>query len=191
MTRASFCCRFILIHRDIELLLQYIPKWLLQWYTQHSQETILPIITFSNQLLAETMSDMSNSLVPTNIQELFLPLFRVHSYGTRSSTSQNFYRKKSNLEIKKNSFSRLAAKLWNEIIPNKLRTLSKHKLKFNICLIYWRLAIPIMKQMKLFLKWRKQNQFFCNPAYKNSKLLFCFSFPLNSYKCIFFICFSS
>ena len=77
------------------------------------------------------MSDVSKSLVPTNIQELFLPLSRVHSYGTRESTSQNFYRKKSNLEIKKNSFSRLGAKLWNEI-PNKLRTLSKHKLKFNI-----------------------------------------------------------
>ena len=77
------------------------------------------------------MSDVSKSLVPTNIQELFLPLSRVHSYGTRASTSQNFYRKKSNLEIKKNSFSRLGAKLWNEI-PNKLRTLSKHKLKFNI-----------------------------------------------------------
>ena len=74
---------------------------------------------------------MSKSLVPTNNQELFLPLSRVHSYGTRESTSQNFYRKKSNLEIKKNSFSRLSAKLWNEI-PNKLRTLSKHKLKFNI-----------------------------------------------------------
>ena len=39
--------------------------------------------------------------------------------------------KKSNLEIKKNSFSRLGAKLWNEI-PTKLRPLSKHKFKFNI-----------------------------------------------------------
>ena len=39
--------------------------------------------------------------------------------------------KKSNLEIKKNSFSRLGAKLWNEI-PTKLRTLSEHKFKFNI-----------------------------------------------------------
>ena len=52
-----------------------------------------------NQLLAETMSDVRNNLVPTNIQELFLPLSRVHSYGIMSSTSQNFYIKKSNLEI--------------------------------------------------------------------------------------------
>ena len=77
------------------------------------------------------MSDVSNNLVPTNIQELFLPLSRVHLYGTRSSTSQSFYIKKSNLEIQKNSFSRLGAKLWSEI-PAKLRTLSKHKYKFNI-----------------------------------------------------------
>ena len=79
------------------------------------------------------MSDVRNNLllVPTNIQELFLPLSRIHSYGTRSSTSQRFYIKKSNLEIQKNSFSRLGAKLWNEI-PTMLRTLSKHKYKFNI-----------------------------------------------------------
>ena len=141
------------------------------------------------------MSDVSKSLVPTNIQELFLPLSRVHSYGTRSSTSQSFYRKKLNLEIQKNSFSRLGAKLWNEI-SNKLCTLIFQNTNSNLifvhhCLIYWRLAIPIMKQMNLFLKWRKQNQFFCNPAYKNSKLLFCFSFPPKSFKCIFFIRFSS
>ena len=77
------------------------------------------------------MSDVSNNLVPTNIQKLFLPLSCVDSYDTRSSTSQNSYRKKSNLEIQKNFFSRLGAKSWNEI-PTKLRTLSKHKLKFNV-----------------------------------------------------------
>ena len=75
---------------------------------------------------------MRNNLVPTNIQELFLPLSCVHSYGTRSSTSQNFYRKKiESWNKKKNSFSRLGAKLWNEI-PTKLRPPSKHKFKFNI-----------------------------------------------------------
>ena len=77
------------------------------------------------------MSEVGNNLVPINIQELFLPLSSVHSYSTRSSTSQNFYIKNSNLEIQKNSFSRLGAKLWNEI-PTKLRTLSKQKFRFNI-----------------------------------------------------------
>ena len=61
---------------------------------------ILPINFLYYQLLAETMSDLRNNLVPTNIQELFLPLSRIQSYGTRSSTSQNFYVKKWNLEIK-------------------------------------------------------------------------------------------
>ena len=58
---------------------------------------ILPINFLYYQLLAETMSDVRNNLVPTNIQELylFLPLSHVHSHGTRSSTSQNFYIKKS------------------------------------------------------------------------------------------------
>ena len=34
----------------------------------------------------------------------------------------------------------------------------------------------VWKPIQLFLKWRKQNQFFCNPAYKNSELMF-FFFP--------------
>ena len=53
------------------------------------------------------MSDLRNNLVPKNIQKLFLPLSRIHSCGSRSSTSQNFYIKKSNLEI--NEF------IWNQI----------------------------------------------------------------------------
>ena len=54
----------------------------------------LPIKFLYYQLLAETMSDLRKNVVPINIQELFLPLPCVHSYGTRSSTSQNFYIKK-------------------------------------------------------------------------------------------------
>ena len=60
-----------------------------------------------------------------------LPLLRrthcscpFHSYNTRSSTSRNFYIQKSNREIQKKTFSRIGAKLWNEI-PTKLRNLPK------------------------------------------------------------------
>ena len=70
------------------------------------------------------MHDVSNNLLPSNIQDLFLPTAHVHSYNTRSSTSRNFYIQKSNLEIQKKSFSRIGAKLWNEI-PTKLRNLPK------------------------------------------------------------------
>ena len=70
---------------------------------------ILPNNFLYYQLLAETMSDVRNNLVPTNIQELFLPLSHAHSYRTSWSTSHVCI-KKWNLEIQKNSFSRLGAK---------------------------------------------------------------------------------
>ena len=55
----------------------------------------------------------------------------IHTALGRLHLKTFIYKKKSNLEIKKTSFSRLGAKLWNEI-PTKLRTLSEHKFKFNI-----------------------------------------------------------
>ena len=139
------------------------------------------------------MSDLRNNLVPTNIQELFLPLSRIHSYGTRSSTFQNFYIKKIESWNKKKTLSR-------DLVPNygmRYRPSCAHFQNTNSnlifvhhCLIYWRLAILIIKTMKLFLKWRKQNQFFCNPAYKNSELMFCFLFFLIVLN-VSFSCFSS
>ena len=92
---------------------------------------ILPVNFLYYQLLAEAMFDVSNNVVPTNIQELFLPLSRVHSYNTRSSKSQNFYVMKSNREIQKNSFSRIDAKLWNHL-PTEIRTSPKQKFKSKI-----------------------------------------------------------
>ena len=81
------------------------------------------------KLLAETMHDESNDLVPSNLKDLFVPTVKIHSYNTRASVSKNFYFLKSNTEIKiKKSFSRIGAKLWNEI-PTKLRALPKAILK--------------------------------------------------------------
>ena len=60
------------------------------------------------------------------------------SENTKKNVTQNFYIKKSKLEIERKSFSRIGAKLWNEI-PSKLRTLPKlifkrkiHMILFNI-----------------------------------------------------------
>ena len=61
------------------------------------------------KLLAETMYNISNDLVPSNLKEVFLPTAKVHSHNTRSSASKNFFIKKSRLEIKQNSFSRVGA----------------------------------------------------------------------------------
>ena len=108
---------------------------------------ILPINFLYYQLLAETMSDLRNNLVPKNIQELFLSLSRIHSCGSRSSTSQNFYIKKSNLEIKKKTFSQ-------DLVPNygmryqpsctHFQNTNSNLIFVRHCLIYWRLVILIL-----------------------------------------------
>ena len=73
------------------------------------------------KLLAETMHDVSNDLVPSNLKDLFIPSAKIYSYNTRSSVSKNFYIQTSNIEIKRKSFSRIGAKLWNEIPINQAK----------------------------------------------------------------------
>ena len=75
-------------------------------------------------LLAETMHDVSIDLVHSYLKDLLVPTAKFHSYNTRGPVSKNFYIKKPNTEIKRKSFSRIGAKLWNEI-PIKLRALPK------------------------------------------------------------------
>ena len=89
---------------------------------------ILPINFMHYKLLAETMHDVSNDLVSSNLKDLFVSTAKIHSYNTRASASKNFYIQKSNTEIKRKSFSRIGAKLWNEI-PTKLRALPKATFK--------------------------------------------------------------
>ena len=52
-------------------------------------------------------------------------------HDTRSSNSENLNIKASRLEIQKNAFSRMGAKLWNEI-PSSLRELPKNSFKLRI-----------------------------------------------------------
>ena len=63
------------------------------------------------KLLAETMHDVSNDLVPSNVKGLFVPTAKVHSYNTRASLSKNFYTQKLYIEIQRKSLSRISAKL--------------------------------------------------------------------------------
>ena len=85
---------------------------------------ILPIHFLYYELLAETMHDVINDVIPSQIKDLFIPTAKIHSYNMRSSTSNNLYIKKSKLEIERKSFTRIGAKLWNEI-PTKLPPLPK------------------------------------------------------------------
>ena len=80
------------------------------------------------------MHDVSNDLVPSNLKDLFIPTAKNHSYNTRASVSKNFYIQKSNTEIKRMSFLRTGAKLWNEI-PARLRALPKATFKKRIQMI--------------------------------------------------------
>ena len=43
--------------------------------------------------------DVRNTTASSNIQDLFQDISNVHSYNTRSSTSNNFYNKPSRLSI--------------------------------------------------------------------------------------------
>ena len=89
--------------------------------------------------LSELMHDVITASVPINIRNLLTKTSSVHSYNTRSSTSENFYIKASRLGIKKTAFSRMGAKLWNEI-PSSLRELPKKSFK-----VFSKMKIPSLR----------------------------------------------
>lgn len=78
--------------------------------------------------IASLMFDVWNRTAPSNIQDLFQDISKVHSYNTRSSASNDFYTKPSRLSVQVNSFSRIGVKVWNAI-PQALRNLSKNAFK--------------------------------------------------------------
>lgn len=58
-----------------------------------------------------------NASAPPTLCNIFTNMSSIHSQNTHSAASNNFYIKWSRLEIHRNSFSRIGAKLWNEIPP--------------------------------------------------------------------------
>ena len=70
------------------------------------------------------MHDVRNLKVPNNILNIFSDTASIHSCNTRSSSANKFYIKKSRLEIQKGAFSRVGAKVWNQM-PASLRELPK------------------------------------------------------------------
>ena len=63
-----------------------------KWYEMHYK------------LLAKTMHDVSNDLVLSSLKDLFVPILRKSILTIHEP------------EIKRKSFSRIDAKLWNEIL---------------------------------------------------------------------------
>ena len=87
-------------------------------------DNILPLNFLYYESVCNLMHGVSNNVEPTNIMNLFSKTSNIHSYRTRSSTSENFYIKRTRLEVQKDAFSRVGAKIWNEI-PNSLKKLPK------------------------------------------------------------------
>ena len=92
---------------------------------------ILPLNVLYYKTLAELTQDLNTASATINIHNLVTKTLSVHSYNTRSSTSENVSIKASRLEIQKDAFSRMGAKLGNEI-PSSLRDLLKKLFKLRI-----------------------------------------------------------
>jgi len=89
---------------------------------------VLPVQFLYFQSVCCLMYDVRNGTAPCNILNLFTNTSAIHSYNTRSSASNKFYIKKSRLVIQQKAFSRIGAKVWNEL-PASLRELPKKTFK--------------------------------------------------------------
>ena len=87
----------------------------------------LPVNFLHYEAVCCRMYDIQNGIAPKNILDLFNHTSSIHTYRTRSTTSNAFYIKQSRLEIQKNAFSRVGAKVWNGI-PVSVRNLKKRSL---------------------------------------------------------------
>ena len=77
--------------------------------------SVLPVHFLYYEAVCCLMHDVANQIAPSNILDLFIKTSHVHSYNTRSSTSQNYYQKFSRLEVQNKAFSRVGPRLWNEL----------------------------------------------------------------------------
>ena len=95
---------------------------------QYLKAKLLPLEFQYYEKIANLMYDINTSSAPINISNLISKITSVNSFGTRSSTSEHFYTKKSSLNVQNKAFSRVSVKIWNGI-PTSLKILSKNSLK--------------------------------------------------------------
>ena len=98
---------------------------------------ILPVNFLYVESIASLMYDVHNNLAPDHIRQLFKHVSDVHSYNTRSATTNKFYVLPSRVDQQKNSFSRLGVRLWNALPENisKLKTKNLFKKRLRELLI--------------------------------------------------------
>ena len=76
---------------------------------------VVPLNFLYYEAVLSLMHDVDERNAPINILNLFSRTSNSHHYSTRSSNSQNFYLKRSRLDIQKNAFSLDGAKIWSEM----------------------------------------------------------------------------
>ena len=74
------------------------------------------------------MHDIHTNSAPSKMVNLFSQTSSIHAYNTRSSSKNNMYIKKFNLEKLRQAVPIFGAKLWNEI-PGRMRDMSKKVFK--------------------------------------------------------------
>ena len=98
---------------------------------------ILPITFLYNEAVCKLMLDVHNNSAPSNITKLFTRTSNIHTYNTRSSTSQFFSVKYSWLKMQKKPFRVLVSKsamrcLMNIKICQRNPSKKKQKELFSI-----------------------------------------------------------
>ena len=88
-------------------------------------------------------------VAPAPIQNLFTHVSDIHSYNTRSATTNKFCVMSSNLEQLKNLFSRFGVRLWNALPENIEKSASRNLLKKQMHETLT--CIDILKQENLYL----------------------------------------
>ena len=92
---------------------------------------ILPVQFLYYESVCNLMLDINRNTAPRNILNLFSRISSVHSYKTRSSTSDHFYTKESRINATRNAFSRVGVKIWNGI-PATLKKSTKKSFKESL-----------------------------------------------------------
>ena len=77
------------------------------------------------------MHDIHTNSAPSKIVKLFSQTSSIHEYNTRSSSKNNMYIKKFNLEKVRQAVPIFGAKVWNEI-PGRMRDMSKKVFKRKV-----------------------------------------------------------
>ena len=77
------------------------------------------------------MYDINTNFAPIKISNLFSKITSVHSYSTRSSTSEHLFTNQSALNVQSKTFSRVGVKIWNGI-PSSLKNVSRNCFKKTI-----------------------------------------------------------